>query len=523
MFDFIKDIFDVLRHYKKGLIIIGLVLIVILVAGGSIVKYKTTQSEFCDSCHFMAPYVRNWQESSHANVECVKCHDYGLVAVSIDALRYLTNTYESRPKANVHDENCLSSDCHSMEEISKEIIYNNNIKFHHAVHIGKELRSGKLRCTSCHNQIVQIDPEESLQHMAVNDKSCFLCHFKDAGEGEAITGCNSCHGIPEKTVMHAGFEFDHAPYLKLEVECKQCHIKIVEGTGAVPKTRCYSCHAERSPEEYKLADLHNIHVATNGIDCYKCHSDIKHSNYSMVGALDIQCENCHLRQHNKPKQLYMGIGGKSETDMPSYMFAAQVSCTGCHSHITPEGEMLAEQEKKEANRQSCVNCHGDNYDLMFDNWLSGSKKALNDFNSVIQTAKADLKNAGGNKKNRQKAQAALSKAQQNYNFILEGRMPHNIQYSLFLMNESIDDFQTAMRTINKSYRAPARGTIDKEKSCTTFCHGTAFQPEVVSYNGDELPHEMHIVDMELACSSCHSLDQHGKTEIDKSVCAGCHE
>lgn len=519
---FFTEIIDVCRRHLKGLLIFLGAVIGVLVICFTFLAYKVTDSYFCDSCHYMEPYVRHWDSSSHAGIDCIDCHDYSAGSMAIAALKYWTNTYEMRPKADVPDENCLSSDCHTHETLDEAQKFRKGILFKHSVHLENELRGGKLHCTSCHNQIVQYS-DDNQGHMAVNDKSCFVCHFKDAGVGEAITGCNSCHGIPKKEVEHAGFIFNHEPYLELQVECKQCHVQIVEGDGAVPESKCHDCHVERSRTELSEHDLHNIHVTINRLDCYKCHSDIRHGNFSMVGALDIQCENCHLRQHNKPKQLYMGIGGKSDIDMPSSMFTAQVSCTGCHTHITPEGEIMAEQEKREANRNSCVTCHGDNYDLMFDNWLSGSKKMLSEYRAYLNQARSDFNNAGGSKKIRIEIRLALSMAEDNYNFVREGHIPHNIQYSIFLLNKSADDFVAAMKKVNRNYKGPARGeSLDINKNCTVFCHGDAFNPETVRYKGDELPHRLHYVDMELNCSDCHSVKEHGKTEIKQSVCADCH-
>ncbi len=522
MISMFKEILEVFGRRKKGLAILLLSLVAFVIVAGLFLKYKTTQSSFCDSCHYMAPYVRHWQSSTHADVDCVDCHDYGTAALTLSAVKYMFGTYNTRPKAIVDNESCLASDCHDNETLDEDQTFRDGILFQHNVHLGRKLRGGELRCTSCHNQIVQYEDEDQ-GHMAVNDKSCFVCHFKDAGQGEAITDCNSCHGMPEKTVEHAGFEFNHKPYLELDVECNQCHVNIVTGDGAVHEAKCHSCHVERYQDQYSREQLHEIHVTTNGIDCYKCHSDIKHGNFEMVGALDIRCENCHLRQHNQPKQMYMGIGGRASEDMPSEMFTAQVSCTGCHTHITPEGEILARQEKKEASRNSCVTCHGQGYDHMFDNWVTGSKAVLKEYKSFMSAARSDYNNAGGNRKARTGVKATLSKMQANYDFVREGHIPHNIKYSLRLLNSSADDFETAMKAINKSYRAPNRPeSIKPEGMCATFCHGSDLIPEEVKYDGTELPHELHVTDMELGCASCHSVTEHGKSKIDESVCSDCH-
>jgi len=524
MIKFSKDIVRVILRHARSLAMWVGIFVAALVLIGLGVSWRMQKAEFCSNCHYMEPYVRHWKASKHADVACVKCHDYGVRDLTAAALKYWTGTYTSRPKANVFDKNCLASGCHELRLLKGTTQYKKNISFDHAAHLDKPLRGEKLRCTSCHNQIVQFDETISGGHMAVNDKSCFVCHFKDAGQGEAITGCDACHGMPKTTVEHAGFKFDHAPYLKLKVECKECHTKIVKGNGAVPENKCYSCHVERSRQQHTRDELHSIHVTTNGIDCFNCHSDIEHGNYEMVSALDIQCENCHVRQHNGPKQLYMGIGGRDTLDMPSPMFAAQVSCTGCHTHLTPQGEPLALQERKEAQRASCVTCHGEGYDKMFDNWLEGSQKALSDFESYLKTVKADAASLGGNKGSRAKLTAAIANAEYNYDFVKGSHMPHNIWYSLYLFGSSANQVKAAMGEINSSHKAPELGAaVIKENSCLTFCHGKKPLPEKVDYAGKKLPHQMHIKELEVSCKNCHSVNDHGKLQIDKEACKGCHE
>ncbi len=524
MISFFKDLWATFRRHSRALAFTGGVIVVVLVLAGAVLKYKMHQASFCTSCHYMEPYVRHWQASKHADVTCVKCHDYGVGRLTLSWFKYNSGTYAPRPKANVRDESCLSSGCHEMRLLQGKSEFRKGIMFDHAAHLEQKLRGEKLRCTSCHNQIVQYDEEISQGHMAVNDKSCFVCHFKDAGQGEAITGCDACHGMPKKTVEHAGFSFDHAPYLKLGVECKQCHTKIVKGDGSVPESRCYSCHVERSRQDVTREQLHSIHVTENGIDCFRCHSDIEHGNFEMVSSLDIQCENCHLRQHNRPKQMYMGIGGKDTLDMPSPMFAAQVSCTGCHTHLTPQGEPLAQQEKKEAQRASCVTCHGQKYDLMFDNWLEGTKKVLGDYDGYLKAIGSSVKSAGGSKRDRTEAEEALTAAEYNFEFVREGQIPHNIRYSLHLLNAGADRVEAALAKLEPSFKAPDRGAgIKPENSCVTFCHGKTMFPETVTYEGKTLPHAMHVKDQDLGCQNCHSLTEHGKRQIDKTVCAQCHD
>lgn len=518
-----QDLGQLIRRNGRTLGISGGITIAVLIIVALFFNARMKDAEFCDSCHYMEPYVRHWKTSSHAEVTCVKCHDYGPGWLAVSAFKYATGAYSMRPKANVHDESCLASGCHDLGMLEGRTTYQKGIQFEHTVHLGQMVRGEQLRCTSCHNQIVQYNEEITAGHMAVNNKSCFVCHFKDAGKGEAITGCETCHGMPTQTVEHAGFSFDHGPYLKLGVACKQCHTSIVKGDGAVPESKCYSCHIERQRSEYTKEQLHNIHITENGIDCFQCHSDIEHGNFEMVSSLETRCEDCHLRQHNQPRQMYMGIGGRDTLDLPSDMFAAQVACVGCHTHVTPQGEPLAHQEKKEAQRASCVTCHGDGYDRMFDNWLEGAKKVTAEYGSYLKAVKSDFASAGGDRKNRTAAQAAISDAEFNYNFVREGHLPHNIRYGLYLLNSSAERVTGAMRTLKPGYTGPDRGSsLKPENGCLTFCHGLNLK-ETVIFEGKDLPHKSHATELEVSCAACHSITEHGKTQVDKTVCAGCHE
>jgi nitrate/TMAO reductase-like tetraheme cytochrome c subunit len=524
MISFFKDLFGVFGHHRRILLLVLGGLVVIVVAVGATVKYKMNSATFCTSCHYMEPYVRHWENSGHKDVTCTKCHDYSVSHLAVNSIKYWAGSYESRPKANVQDASCLASGCHELRLLQGKAEFKKNISFDHTVHLEKPLRGEKLRCTSCHNQIVQFNEEVSTEHMAVNDKSCFICHFKDAGQGEAITGCDACHGMPKTTVQHGGFTFDHAPYLKLKVECKQCHTQIVKGDGSVPESKCYSCHVERSRQEHSREELHQIHVTTNGIDCFRCHSDIEHGNFQMVSSLEIQCESCHIRQHNGPKQLYMGIGGKDTLDVPSPHFIAQVSCVGCHTHVTPQGEPMAHQDRKEAQRASCATCHGQGRELMFDNWIEGTQKVIADYTKYLGAVNAEAGKLGGSAAQKTALKAAITDAQSNFTFVKESHLSHNVNYGLYLLNSGAKKIADAMTAINKGAKAPDVGaSVKKENSCLTFCHGKTLFPETVKYKGKDLPHSMHAKDNELGCTPCHSVTEHGKTKIDQEACKACHE
>ncbi len=81
------------------------------------------------------------------------------------------------------------------------------------------------------------------------------------------------------------------------------------------------------------------------VDCQECHAPIQHGKVELVEPLEVRCESCHIRQHNLRKLMYIGTGGKLVPDLPSRMFAAQVSCTGCHVHVTEKGDILSHEAR----------------------------------------------------------------------------------------------------------------------------------------------------------------------------------
>ena len=61
-----------MKKKKKRLIIfLSLLGFFVIVALGSI--EFTSHSNFCASCHYMKPFFKSWETSSHKDVECSVC------------------------------------------------------------------------------------------------------------------------------------------------------------------------------------------------------------------------------------------------------------------------------------------------------------------------------------------------------------------------------------------------------------------------------------------------------------------
>ena len=167
------------RRFRR--IILGLIVLVVA-ALGSFFFYFSSSPGFCKSCHIMDTYVASWQGSKHKDVRCDKCHYApgwrnvvrAKVAATSQIIQTITGTEGSKLHAEVEDAACLRGGCHETRLLKGKVTFKGKYLFDHTTHLSTtKLRRGKkLRCTSCHSQIVQGS------HITVTESVCFTCHFK---------------------------------------------------------------------------------------------------------------------------------------------------------------------------------------------------------------------------------------------------------------------------------------------------------------------------------------------------------
>jgi nitrate/TMAO reductase-like tetraheme cytochrome c subunit len=271
------------RRSLPALLVVGGILIVVLGVAGVGLWELSSSPLLCNSCHIMKPYVEAWRTSKHNEVACVQCHyPPGLrdtIWVKYQALtqvaKWATQTYSSKPFAEIEDASCLRSGCHDRRLLQGKVVFKRGIIFDHKPHLEEVRRGRQLRCTSCHSQIVVGT------HIEVTESTCFLCHFKGAKEGrhlDPIAGCTGCHEAPRGEILVGSLRFSHDEMTRRGVACEKCHLNVIEGEGEAPPVRCFNCHNE--PEKLKhFADgvfMHEFHVASHNIECDRCHTEIKH-------------------------------------------------------------------------------------------------------------------------------------------------------------------------------------------------------------------------------------------------------
>jgi nitrate/TMAO reductase-like tetraheme cytochrome c subunit len=250
----------------------------------------STSPRLCNSCHIMEPYVAAWKASKHANVTCVQCHYppgfRDTLWVKYQALsqvvKWATHTYSSKPFAEVEDGSCLRSGCHDRNQLAAKTTFKRGVIFDHASHLADARRGPRLRCTSCHTQVVVST------HIQVSESTCFLCHFKGAAAGrelQPVAGCTGCHQTPPGEIVLGNVRFNHEEVQRRGVACQRCHLNVVEGDGAAPRERCLSCHNQ--PDKLARYDdqprIHTAHVTTHNIECGRCHTTIQHKLPPPIG------------------------------------------------------------------------------------------------------------------------------------------------------------------------------------------------------------------------------------------------
>ena len=117
------------------------------------------------------------------------------------------------PHAEISDASCLQRDA-IRSRISGET-WSIRCRFLPWKTSGRVETGMKLRCASCHAQIVQG------QHLTVHETNCFICHYYKAGpKGEeeclscAVGGCTSCHFEPKGDINVKGWSFNHGDILR---------------------------------------------------------------------------------------------------------------------------------------------------------------------------------------------------------------------------------------------------------------------------------------------------------------------
>ena len=402
--------------------------------------WYTSRPEFCRSCHIMEPYYVSWQQSSHKDVSCIKCHFApgvgekvrGKMLGLVQLAKYVTASEGPRPAAEIPDASCLRSGCHETRMLSGRVQFH-GIPFDHKPHL-EELRRGKrLRCTSCHSQIVQG------KHMTVTTSTCFLCHFKGGLFNEGLGACTRCHQIPEQDFdLGGGVTFHHDLAYERGVDCANCHGDLIRGNGEVPHERCGVCH-NREDDLKRIEDhvfIHQKHVTEHKVDCLDCHLAIQHSldPEKLVHAAS-DCTSCHPNHHQEQVAMLKGIGGRSIAAQASSMSVARIACPSCHrvEDVSPTGTVLMK-----ASLRTCTACHDEGEVAELETYHANLKEAISKLDGVIERVRNGIAAADLDAERKTAVDSQLDDIAHDVHFLRAGNDIHNMHYARALAEAFVE-------------------------------------------------------------------------------------
>ncbi len=515
------------RGEKRGLrllglsagLAIGIGLVVILVA-----VQITSRPQFCGTCHIMKPYYKSWTVSTHKQVACVECHippgAMAEVHKKYEALsmvaKYLTKTYGTRVWAEVDDAACLR--CHERRLLDGKEDFG-GVVFDHTPHLTESRRGLKLRCTSCHSQIVQGS------HIAVTVSTCVTCHFHREEVNKGLSSCTTCHTTPQKVLTVGKTQFDHAQVDRKGMDCALCHAGAVIGDGSVPPQNCVSCHSE--PERLKMYDktefIHRKHVSEHKVDCSRCHLMIEHGrDIRRRTPAATECAKCHSGPNSPQAELYAGIGGRGIPDMPSEMYTVGVTCTACHSTalrgITPAAAFAdgaRHTHAAPASAVSCMMCHGSEYGTIFESWKVGMEARTQALGRQMTATAVALGS---------RTSDAWSDAQTNYYLVRNGNGLHNVTYAYAALDKAREQMNEARRSAGLAALPSPWLEIRGGAECLA-CH-RGVETQRGSFNGKAFAHAPHVGAARLACDACHRTHtERAPGEVVRfgaNGCTSCH-
>lgn len=334
-----------------------------------------------------------------------------------------------------------------------------------------------LNCSACHSY-----DATSKNHFAVDQQTCFVCHFTNQTFNRDTGECLRCHeppmrqiavhslpaqaakvgGVPQTAPATAAL-MDHMDIVNRGIDCASCHLDVIQGEATVTARECTHCHDQkRFLEEFEHRDTklveeyHRVHVARQRARCADCHRSIEHKliDPTHIGTSDEfltpvlnDCQHCHPSHHREQVHLLMGTGGEgTHAAMPNAMFGSRLNCRACH---TQAGSDFKGEPLVQATQATCIACHGEDYGKLFDQWVSEIQSSLAEADVTMARVDARIKEL------RETGQVVspevthrVDQARANLSFVKSGNGIHNKNYALQLLDTSVRDLDTVMATLS---------------------------------------------------------------------------
>ncbi|MHB1345096.1 MAG: NapC/NirT family cytochrome c [Thermoleophilia bacterium] len=238
----------------------------------------TSTPGFCGNCHLMEEPVELWEDSTHANVNCIKCHvepgflkelEHKVLSYKEIYAQFFGHGEMPPDVKRPTNESCLQ--CHTLD---REVSPGGDLRIPHREHV--EMRD--LKCADCHFNVVHT--RNGVPGGPPPMDVCYMCHDGVKAPNE----CETCHLTPPsdfKTQAHPEDAIDnHGKLARDRVEdCYRCHSQ--------QSAFCENCHskppATHSRDTWRYTHSKDVESDGRG-SCEGCHEE------------DF-CNKCHKVQH----------------------------------------------------------------------------------------------------------------------------------------------------------------------------------------------------------------------------------
>ncbi|MBI1900709.1 MAG: NapC/NirT family cytochrome c [Planctomycetia bacterium] len=337
-------------RFGRRLLVLAIVLSALLLLGtGGLqyAEYRTSQAQFCASCHIMEPYYDSWHNDVHGEklqVACVECHyapgEQTTLKAKFRGLSQVTSYFSgrygaTRPRAHVSNLGCMTAKCHGDNKFMDKPITIGTVRFLHSRHLqhGDELeKPHEERLAALEGTLKNLVGEE---HFAELASAALESGPADDRHKKLVSLCQQWNVTAERDVL---VEFTQLRHRQVRIaqlrdlQCTNCHSYGSKEVGAeqnssahhfhVSTTTCFTCHFNNEgyntgtnkclmchtpPQQEitvhaetttpageklveKLVKMNHTEILARKVDCRSCHADTAHQD-STVTRRD--CERCH--------------------------------------------------------------------------------------------------------------------------------------------------------------------------------------------------------------------------------------
>jgi nitrate/TMAO reductase-like tetraheme cytochrome c subunit len=345
------------RHWvKRWCIRIAVVCVVLLFVGATFVgvaEYKTSQPQFCSSCHIMEPYYDTWGTDVHGSkleVACVECHyapgERTTIKAKFRGLSQVTSYFSGRygagkPKAYVSNLSCLTSQCHGDLKFMDKPLLLGTVKFVHSNHLDR-------------------DPEREKPHQQRLEEL-----------RKTLTGLVGQQRFDELNAVAAEAGPAQPRYETLTALCGQWGVEVERGMlvefsqlrhrsvrlAQLQDLQCTNCHSYHATDQSALGPHksgNHFQVATS--TCFTCH--FNNEGFNTGTSTCLSCHSPPQQEITVHAQMAAPMGDQADPQTTGTklvkmnhadILAKKVSCAACHAD--------AIQHDAVVTRRDCERCH----------------------------------------------------------------------------------------------------------------------------------------------------------------------